>query len=245
MTEWNDRAPVFRTRAWRLLLVLFLAALGVVALFVTQRSAIPLLERVSLPRRDPIEQALDRMPWGNIAFNSPKFLGYGRTVVVDLLLSGNKTGDQLLSLIDEDGDKETYRVQFNRDMEARLVGSAFDITPITSERQLVSPAGVAEWKWEVRAKEFGEQRLFLTLNAHLKINGQEGQHTVKTFSKTIDVNVVWPQSATFFLWNYWQWLCSAVAIPFIVWLGSRIFRSRATTGQGIRPDDPDSGSAEN
>lgn len=99
--------------------------------------------------RNSDEKALKGTPWGSIAFNSPKLLGYGQTVVVQLLLSGNKTGAQLLSLIDENRGKETYRVQFNNDMEARLVGKAFDVTPITPERQAVSDTGVAEWKWAI------------------------------------------------------------------------------------------------
>lgn len=177
-------------------------------------------------RPNPIEKALGELQWGHIAFNSPETVGYGQTKVVQLLLSGNKTGDQLLSMIDESGSKETYRVQFSNDMEARLVGTAFDISPITPERQAVSNAGVAEWKWEIKPKGIGEQRLFLTLSTHLAVNDEHIEHTVKTFSKTLDVKVVWPQSALYFLAIYWQWLCTAVAIPIVGWLASRIFRDK-------------------
>lgn len=172
---------------------------------------------------DRVDKALKTMKWGNIAFNNPKVLGYGTSAVVQLLLSGSKTGNQLLSIVSEEGQKETYEVQFTNDMEAHLRGVAFEITAVTPERQAVSSAGVAEWKWEIRAKQLGEQKLFLALNANLLIDNRERKHTVQTFSKTLHINVVWPQSVLYFLWSYWQWICTAIAIPLVGWVGSRIF----------------------
>ncbi|WP_369980098.1 hypothetical protein [Xanthomonas bundabergensis] len=181
-----------------------------------------------------IEQEIDRLNWGNIAFNSPEFVGYGETTVVQLLLSESKTGKQLISLIDERGNKETYRIQFSNDMDARLAGKAFDVSPITPEHQAVSGSGVAEWKWEIRAKELGEQRIFLTLNAHLSANGQHFHHTVKTFSKNLNVKVAWPQSMVFFLFSYWQWICTAIAIPLIGWIASHLVHDKGPTSASNR-----------
>ncbi len=181
---------------------------------------------------DPVKKALKEMPWGNVAFNSPRLLGYGETKVVQLLLSGNKTDDQLLSLIEEDGNKETYYIKFNNDMQARLVGTAFEVTPITHERQAVSATGVAEWKWQIKAKELGEQKLFLTLNSHIEINGLDAKHTVSTLDKTINIEVVWPQSVKYFLWNYWQWIFTFVALPLFGFTASRIFRSKKSDKGG-------------
>lgn len=175
---------------------------------------------------DAVDKVLKGMAWGNIAFNNPQTMGYGQTTTVQLLLSGNKTGAQLLSIVTEDGSKESYKVRFTNDMEARLTGSAFEITPVTPERQAVSTTGVAEWKWAIRAKEVGEQKLFLTLNANLLVNDRERQHTVHTFSKALAVQVIWPQSAVYFLWSYWQWICTAIAIPLVGWLAARIFGSK-------------------
>ena len=176
---------------------------------------------------DKVGEALKAMTWGQIAFNNPEVLAYGESAIVELLLSENKTEDQLLSIIRESGKKESYQVRLSTDMEARLTGRAFEITPITPEHQAVSPTDVTKWKWEIRAKEFGAQKLFLTLNANLVIDGREKQHTVQSFSRTLNVRVVWPQSAMYFFSSYWQWIFTAIALPFIGWFASRTFGKKA------------------
>lgn len=209
-----------------LVVVIIVGVLAAIALPALQSQVKARKENKSPVAADAVDKALKGMVWGNIAFNNPQTMGYGQTTTVQLLLSGNKTDAQLLSVVTEEGSKESYKVRFTNDMEACLTGSAFEITQVTPERQAVSTAGIAEWKWAIRAKEIGEQKLFLTLNANLFVNDRERQHTVRTFSKALHVQVIWPQSAVYFLWSYWQWICTAIAIPLVGWLAARIFGSK-------------------
>ncbi len=182
------------------------------------------------PVPDEVADALQSMAWGSIAFNNPEVLSYGQTEVVQLVLSETKTENQLLSIISESGQRESYIVRVADEMEARLTGSAFEIMPITPETQIVNASDVTEWKWEIEPKKIGEQKLFLTLNAKLLLNDREKKHTVRTLSKTMHVRVVWPQSVAHFFWTYWQWICTAIALPLIGWSASRIFRSKKKNG---------------
>ena len=217
-----------------------LLTLGIAVVMVVIMSAISISEYqdyISHSRlssgvyKDPVERALNKLPWGNIAFNNPRTMAYGETVVVQLLLSGNRASDEILLLTDEAGEKETYRVQFSNDMEASLVGSSFEISPITDERQAVSRSGIAEWKWQIKAKELGEQRLYLVLNAHMTVNDHDMPYVVRTFSRELKVQIVWPQSVKYFLWSYWQWVCTAIALPLVGWLVSLVIRRH-------RPEKP-------
>jgi hypothetical protein len=173
-----------------------------------------------------VDRELDKLPWGHAALNNPKSIAYGQSAVVQLLLSGSKSGEQLLTFIDEAGEARSYRVRFNNDMEAHLVGSAFEITPITQERQIVKRNGLAEWKWEVRPKQLGQHTLFLSLSANVMMDGREAKHTVQTMQRTLEVDVVWPHSVWYFFSNYWQWSMTAIAFPLFTWLITKLVRRR-------------------
>jgi len=170
-----------------------------------------------------VDRLLEGLQSANIAFNTPKSLGYGRTSEIKLELSTNKSPEELAGLIHEPGERETASVKISNEMDARLTGEQFQITAVRPERQAVSANGT-EWSWDIKPKELGQQRLHLTLDAVLKIDNHESTHTLKTFDRTIGVNVVWPDTALSFLGKYWQWVCGSVMFPVIAWLAKRIFK---------------------
>ena len=164
------------------------------------------------------------MQSANIAFNAPDSLGYGKTIGIQLRLSANKTPGELADMIHEPGQKETSTVKISNEMDARLTGEGFQITAVRPERQAVSASGVTQWNWDITPKHLGpEQPLHLTLDAIVKIDDHETTYTLRTFDRKIDVNVVWPDTVLSFLGKYWQWVCTAIVIPLIVWIGKRIF----------------------
>jgi hypothetical protein len=176
----------------------------------------------------PIDRLLSKMAWGNIAFNSPKTMGYGETTGIQLLLSRSRTTQALADLIVEPGDRERYTILTSDQIEAHLIGDGFEIKSITAETQVLDKQGVTEWKWDVRPKWLGKQRLHLSLDAKLDSNGKDISHTMRTFYQPIDVKIVWPQSALFFGQNYWQWICTAMVLPFVGWAAARLFKSKPT-----------------
>jgi hypothetical protein len=170
-----------------------------------------------------VDRLLEGLETANIAFNTPKSLGYGRTFEIKLELSTNKSPEELASTIHEPGERETASVKISNEMDARLTGEQFQITAVRPERQAVSANGT-EWSWDIKPNELGQQRLHLTLDAVLEIDNHESTYTLKTFDRTIGVNVVWPDSVLSFLTKYWQWVCTAILFPVIVWLAKRIFK---------------------
>ena len=214
---------------WELLVVLgVIGLLSIIAIPSYQNFVMPLKENIDpmIPVPKTGESALGELSWGSAAFNNPGTVGFGQTAVVQLLLSGTMPQEALQKQIEEDGVVKAHQVRFADEMEANLVGSAFDISPITKERQVVNADGVTEWKWEVRGKSLGEYRLFLTLNAHVIVDGHGMQHTVETLNEVMRVKIVWPESAIYFLTVYWQFVLTALVIPPIGWAASRMLRNR-------------------
>jgi hypothetical protein len=170
-----------------------------------------------------IDRLLEGLQSANIAYNAPETLGYGRTFVIKLELSANKTPEELAGTIHEPGPTETATVKISNEMDARLTGEQFEIKAVRPERQAVSATGT-EWTWNIKPRELGPQKLHLTLDAVLKIDNHESTYTLKTFDRTIGVNVVWPETWFVFFGKYWQWIVTTIVIPFVVWIGKKIFK---------------------
>jgi hypothetical protein len=102
-------------------------------------------------------------------------------------------------------------------MEARLSGLGFKIEAITPERQAVSPRDITEWKWEIDPTESGLQKLHLSLSAIFYDKDREMIRTVRTFDKTIEVEVTLGHRLSDFVSRNWQWLWKAILVPLGAW----------------------------
>ena len=152
----------------------------------------------------PLDSLLRTLKWGNIAFNTPSSIGYGQTLVIHLILDPTKSIAQLQSSIQEEGAKQGAHVQVAPRMEAHLTGDGFEITPVTPEDQAVSMQGATEWKWDIRPKEFGTQSLHLSLNALLKIDGENTTRSIQTFDRPISIDVSWPATIIAYPQDHWE-----------------------------------------
>ena len=168
-----------------------------------------------------IDRILETMEWGNIAFNAPATMKLEDTARIQLLLGLKNSIEQLSQMVEAEGAKEGARVKVSNYMEARLSGSGFQITAITPEVQAITSSDVTEWKWEVEAVRPRSQHLHLTLSAIFNVEGTSATRTIRTFDKTIEVTVTWPQRISSFLANNWQWLWATLLVPVAGWLWKR------------------------
>lgn len=152
------------------------------------------------PTEEPetVDDALDRLDMGRLAFNAPDRMMHEQSTVVQLVLSGTKSSEELTELVREAGFVETAEVRMADVMEAHLRGAAFRITELTPSEQAVSARDPTEWKWELQPQQAGPQRLHLTLTALLQVEGRPVRRAM-TFERVIEVTVapsrpgwVWP-----------------------------------------------------
>ncbi len=167
-----------------------------------------------------VERMLQRMNWGNIAFNVPDAMSFEEMRSIELVLSPSKSIEEVAGMPQEPGHIETARIQFSNVMEASLTGAGFEVTKVTPERQPISNVRETVWKWDVRASKPGRQRLNLTMNAILNIDGSEQVRTIRTFKKEIVIVVSWRRRVVDFGANNWQWLWAAIGIPAATWFWS-------------------------
>ena len=165
-----------------------------------------------------IDRILQSMEWGNIAFNAPRSMNLKATALIQLVLDLAKPIEELKQMIVAEGEREGAQIRISSRMEARLSGSNFQITAITPEEQAITSSDVTEWKWEIKPTSPGRQHLHLTLTALFTANGISTSRAIRTFDKTIEVEVTWGQKVSVFLHQNWQWLWMVIIVPIAGWL---------------------------
>ena len=170
---------------------------------------------------ESVDRILASMDWANIAFNSPQKINLVETAQIQLLLSLQKPMDELRAAITAAGAREGARVRVSNRMEARLSGTNFQIIAITTEEQAVGSMDTVEWKWEIKPTASGRHSLHLTLTALFSVDGAATRRAVRTFDRTIEVEVTAGQWASEFLGKNWQWLWAALLLPMAGWLWKR------------------------
>jgi hypothetical protein len=160
-----------------------------------------------------IDRILDSLELGNIAFNAPTSMNLKDIAQIQLLLSTQKSIRELGDMLIAAGEKEGARIQVSNCMEARLSGGGFQITAVTPEEQAIASKGVTEWKWEVKPKSPGLQQLHMTLNAIFNVDNTSMRRAIRTYDKTIEVEVTLGQRISGFIGKHWKWLWATIFIP--------------------------------
>jgi len=169
----------------------------------------------------------------NAVYNAPKQMQLGETKAIELLLSPRTLFGPLAQQLTEPGEVMCVRIAVGDVTQARLQGSNFEIEPLTPETQTISPKGTTKWKWEVEPTKAGEgQELHLTISAFVRTPSGTRPHAVKTFDRTITVNVTWGQRVANFLNLGSTPLLALVSIltaagALGTWLGARLQSWRA------------------
>jgi hypothetical protein len=158
------------------------------------------------------------MQWGNIAFNAPERMKLESSSTIQLVLSPTKSIDELKKDVVAQGEKEGARIRISDLMEARLSGSGFNISPITPETQAISWNEITEWKWDVVPNRAGRHNLYLTLTAIIDVEGSTMPRRIRTFDKTIDVEVSSWQTAFKFFQDNWEWAWTLIVFPVGYWI---------------------------
>lgn len=194
--------------------ILLLLCISIVVLIAIAVLISPPLMKVR-PLEDPgtpIDKALKKLDWGHIAFNTPPAIEYGETKTIHLLLSPTLSLDELEKRVTEGGPLEGYRIKIANKMEANLIGEAFEISHITPNVQPISIEEPTEWKWDIRPKRTGSQRLHLSLNAIVEVEAKELSRSIRVFDRTISVAVSSRQSAYWWAKDNWEILVGIAAV---------------------------------
>lgn len=165
------------------------------------------------PSVNPVDRALAELREASIAFHAPTELELDEEATVRLVLSIERSIEELEEEIDELGETHGATIRVSDVMIADLSGLGFAIEEITQPTQVVAGEGITDWRWNVAPTETGSRRLHLTLSALITVNGSERPYTIRTFEAELTVRVSWPERLGGFVEENWQWLWTAILVP--------------------------------
>ncbi len=160
-----------------------------------------------------VEEIVSNLEWGNIAFDTPKKMKLEESKIIELLLSPTQSVQELQSSLKSHEQIESARIQISNLMEANLSGIGFKIEALVRQEQAVSRSKTTQWKWEVTPTKDGDQNLSLTLSAIINVSNQKVPLVIRTFDKTIKVEVSVGQRISTFVASNWQWLWATILVP--------------------------------
>jgi hypothetical protein len=211
-------------------LVLFVAAGGLLTLQAPNATA---PATASAPGVDVVGALLDSLRWGNVAFNVPRTIRYGKGATVEVLVSSTESPARLEAELHDRGGAEVAPLHVSNRMAARLTGDGFQIQERSPAIQAVGGAEPTRWTWEVTPTSDGDRTLELSLDAQLIVDGQDTPRTIRTFTKDIVVSITLPQRLGRFVTANWQWLWGAVLVP-VLGVAGAFLRKRLSRSDGTR-----------
>jgi hypothetical protein len=122
-------------------------------------------------------------------------------------------------------------------MRATLSAPDLEVHPIAPELQAVSRVAPTEWTWEIRGVRAGPATLHVTLSAALVLDGVETPRVLRTFERTVTVDVTLGQRVTGFLAQQWQWVLATLGAPLL----GGLWRWRRRARDPSRPEVPGAG----
>jgi hypothetical protein len=142
-----------------------------------------------------IEEVLEELPKGNIAFNTPTKARVGKQFEVQAALSLTLPPNEVKALVEQEGKIEVATIKAWTHMYASLSGgSAFDVAPAGDQQQLITAKEPSQWIWQVTPKTSDSQSLILRVGVILDRGEIKGPKPVGTYERKIEVGVGWPET---------------------------------------------------
>ena len=175
-----------------------------------------------------VEEIVNNLEWGNIAFDTPKKMKFEEPKIIKLLLSPTKSVQELQSSLKSHEQIESARIQISNRMQAKLSGLGFKIEVLDPQEQAVSIGKTTQWRWQVTPTKDGDgdQNLFLTLSAIIDVSNQKSSFVIQTFDKIIKVEVSVSQRISTFVAGNWQWLWASILVPLSPFIWKRYQRKK-------------------
>lgn len=157
------------------------------------------------PLADSLDDAVRHLADGKIAFESPLTMKLNETKVVEVRIARNLNQDLTFGL-SRRGHVEVQDIQVGPLMAVSLNGSAFKITPLSKENQVVVNSDFTAWSWAVHPLDWGQQTLYVDVCVRLQLKDHKEEPRCSLLDeRTIKVQVAPMYAATHFINNNATW----------------------------------------
>lgn len=169
---------------------------------------------------------------GAAAFDPDRRMKQGTHEIVTLRIFESLADPVLRQTLAEAPAIPVWKQDVSTVMRAKLTGDGFEIVEVTPAEQYLR-SGKFEWIWDVTPRRHGRLELVLVTSLLAPIRGLGQKASVAHTDRRIvhvDVNPPFIVRAVFV--EYWQWIITTVAIPFLAW-ARHIYRRRRRTAAGF------------
>ncbi|MFZ2422474.1 MAG: hypothetical protein WA029_15185 [Anaerolineae bacterium] len=180
------------------------------------------------PPQDPaamVQAEFSRLAAGRILYNPPEEMTEGERERVEVRITQNMTAS-LTEGLKGSGAPRIEQIPVASFMKVRLTSDSFDITPVSSEEQIVAGDTYTQWAWDVVPQRSGTHALILVVTARVKLAGfSDEQRDLDIIERTINVRVNPVYSVQSFISNNRDWLFPTVLVPLIIALGGWVWKN--------------------
>ncbi len=190
------------------------------------------------PPQDPaamVQAEFSRLAAGRIMYNPPEEMTEGERERVEVRITQNMTAP-LTEGLKGSGAPRIEQIPVASFMKVRLTSDSFDITPVSSEEQIVAGDTYTQWTWDVVPQKSGTHALILVVTARVKLAGfSDEQRDLDIIEREINVRVNPVYSIQSFISNNRDWLFPTVLVPLIMalggWAWKNVARRKNTEGE--------------
>jgi hypothetical protein len=154
-----------------------------------------------------VQQQLDKLSQGEIAFNPPSRLKIGDKARVEARIARQSGTSDLTTGIQGPGAPQVQPISTSTFMGAELTGDGFEIKELSNRNQVVQLDKPSEWAWDIKATKLGRQALHL--HVWVRIVAPPVPEQVKdlpVLDQDVDVQVNPAYSIGQFWETNWQWV---------------------------------------
>ncbi len=148
------------------------------------------MEIPEIPSNDiatDLREAFEKLRVGQIGFKTPTQMKVNEAELVEVQLSDDLERDLKTEL---GNNSEVAQIKVSDFVKARLDGLNFDVKSFNEENRVLLDGNLVKWRWSVTPKKSGEQKLFLTVYARVKLSDESEELVdLKTFERNIKVTV--------------------------------------------------------
>ena len=168
---------------------------------------------------------LDELVNGKIAYEVPDTMDIGKSYKATVIVTKSEKDSFLI--------RDFYQGNFQKEeikVSSIVKVALFDPTPqeenfsiisLNTIEQFVGDSTNTVWKWNITPKRSGYNELVLRVTVKVLDRLGETYIDIRTFEKTIKVNVSIFASIKHFVGNNWVWFSNAIVIPLVIWFYSR------------------------
>lgn len=171
-----------------------------------------------------VQAEFARLAAGRILYNPPQEMTVGQRERVEVRITQSTTAN-LTQNLQGRGTPQVEQIPVASFMKVRLTGDAFEITPLSSEEQIVVGDTYTQWSWDVVPQRAGEQRLVLVVTARIKLAGYaDEQKDLEILERNINVRVDAAYSVQSFFRENLNWIFPSILIPLVTAAGAWLWR---------------------